>query len=78
MADEIVFNVTACGETGGYVARWDAGEGQGGITTQGETLAELEEMIADAVTGFFEEGRLPRRVVLHFAEDPVVALKAAA
>ncbi len=50
----IVFNVTACQETGGYVARWDDKAGHGGITTQGETLAELEEMIADAVAGYFE------------------------
>jgi predicted RNase H-like HicB family nuclease len=77
MPSEITFNVTACGETGGYVARWDAGE-KGGITTQGETLAELEEMIADAVAGYFEGAKPPRRIRLHFAEDPVVALKAAA
>lgn len=54
----IVFNVTACQETGGYVARWDDEPGRGGITTQGETLSELEEMIADAVAGFFETDRL--------------------
>jgi predicted RNase H-like HicB family nuclease len=75
---EIIFNVTACDETGGYVARWDAGPIKGGITTQGETLAELEEMIADAVAGYFEGAERPRCVRLHFAQDPVVALKAAA
>jgi predicted RNase H-like HicB family nuclease len=71
---EIIFNVTACHETGGYVARWDDAPGQGGITTQGETLSELEEMIADAVSGYFETGDWPRKVKLHFAEDPVLAL----
>jgi predicted RNase H-like HicB family nuclease len=75
---EIIFNVTPCDETGGYVARWDAGAKKGGITTQGETLAELEEMIADAVAGYFEGTKPPLRVRLHFAEDPVFPLKAAA
>jgi predicted RNase H-like HicB family nuclease len=70
----IIFNVTACQDTGGYVARWDDEPGKGGITTQGETLSELEEMIADAVTGYFEAAKRPQSVKLHFAEDPVVAL----
>jgi hypothetical protein len=35
-------------------------------------------MIADAVAGYFEGAQAPRRVRLHFAEDPVLALKAAA
>jgi len=70
---EIIFNVTACQETGGYVARWDDLPGQGGITTQGESLSELEEMIADAVAGYFESNR-PQTVKLHFVDDPVLAL----
>jgi predicted RNase H-like HicB family nuclease len=70
----IVFNVTACQETGGYVARWDDKPGHGGITTQGETLSELEEMIADAVTGYFDAANRPQKVRLHFVEDPVLAL----
>jgi predicted RNase H-like HicB family nuclease len=70
----LVFNVTACQETGGYVARWDDKPGHGGITTQGETLSELEEMIADAVNGYFEGPNRPQKVKLHFVEDPVLAL----
>ena len=70
----IVFNVTACQETGGYVARWDDKPGHGGITTQGETLSELEEMITDAVAGYFEATKRPQKVKLHFVEDPVLAL----
>jgi predicted RNase H-like HicB family nuclease len=70
----IVFNVTACQETGGYVARWNDLPGHGGITTQGETLSELEEMIADAVGGYFDKSNRPQKVKLHFVEDPVLAL----
>ncbi len=41
-----------CEDTGGYVARWDDPEG-GGITTQGDTFAELDAMVRDAVEGYF-------------------------
>jgi predicted RNase H-like HicB family nuclease len=71
---EIVFIVTPCLETGGYVARWDNGPDQGGITTQADSFSELDEMVADAVGGYFEASERPRRVKLHFAEDPVLAL----
>ncbi len=36
----------------GFAARWDDPSG-GGITTQGENLAELQEMVRDAVDGYF-------------------------
>jgi predicted RNase H-like HicB family nuclease len=52
--NEITFTVEACAETGGFVARWDDERGRGRITTQGDTLAELHTMIADAVSGYFE------------------------
>ena len=39
----------------------------GGITTQGDTLAELHAMVADAVKGYYEPGEHPRQVRLHFA-----------
>jgi predicted RNase H-like HicB family nuclease len=57
--NEITFSIEACRETGGYVARWDDPKG-GGITTQGDTLAELHAMIADAVKGYFDPGRKPQ------------------
>jgi predicted RNase H-like HicB family nuclease len=75
---EIVFTVTPCPETGGYVARWNDDAHQGGITTQGETLAELEEMISDAISGYFEGPNRPHAVRLHFVEDPVLDVKLAA
>ena len=70
---EIAFLVEACPETGGFVARWDDPKG-GGIVTQGDSLAELHTMIADAVKGYFDSGQHPRHVRLHFVEDPVLAL----
>ena len=70
---EITFQVEADTESGGYVARWDDPKG-GGITTEDETLAELQTMVADAVGGYFESGAAPAKVRLHFAEDPVIAV----
>ena len=70
---EITFQVTPCHETGGYVARWDDSNG-GGISTQGDTLDELNRMVTDAVMGYFEPGQHPRRVRLHFVEDPALVL----
>jgi predicted RNase H-like HicB family nuclease len=72
--EQIVFVVTTCSETGGYVARWDNAPGHGGITTQADSFSELEEMIADAVGGYLEPSDRPKQVKLHFAEDPVLAL----
>ena len=71
---EITFTIESCPETGGFVARWDDAPGQGGITTQGDSFAELDVMIADAVNGFFDPAERPQRVRLHFVEDPIVAL----
>ena len=71
---EITFTVEACGESGGFVARWDDVPEKGGITTQGDTLAELHTMIADAVSGYFDQKNCPSRVRLHFAQDPVLSL----
>ena len=70
---EITVNVEPCVETGGFVARWDDPRG-GGITTQGDTLAELQGIVTDAVSGYFEAGEAPARVRLHFDQDPVFAV----
>jgi len=71
---EITFHVEPCAETGGYVARWDAPKGHGGITTQGDSFAELDAMITDAVGGYFEPKERPKRIRLHFSQDPVLAI----
>ena len=71
---EITFTITPCDETGGFVARWDDRPGRGGITTQGDSFAELDTMIADAVNGYFEPAQRPQRVRMHFVEDPLVSL----
>jgi predicted RNase H-like HicB family nuclease len=71
---EITFTVESCAETGGYVARWDDEPHRGGITTQGDSLAELNAMVRDAVNAYFDPERRPIRVRLHFLEDPVVAM----
>jgi predicted RNase H-like HicB family nuclease len=70
---EIIFQVEPCAQTGGYVARWDAPRG-GGITTQGDSFAELDAMIADAVGGYFEPKQRPKRIRLHFSQDPILAV----
>lgn len=70
---ELVFTVTPCPETGGFVARWDDPTG-GGICTQGDTFAELQDMVTDAVRGYFEGETLPDRLRLHFTQDPVLAV----
>lgn len=70
--NEITFKIDPCSETGGFVARWDDAPGRGGITTQGDSFAELQAMITDAVDGYFEPALKPKRVRLHFLEDPTL------
>ena len=69
----LTFDVSMCADTGGYVARWDDPAG-GGITTQGDTFAELDAMVRDAVDGYFQDRERPSAVKLHFVEDPVLAV----
>lgn len=70
---DIRFEVACCDEDGGFVARWDDPAG-GGICTQGDSIADLESMVRDAVEGYFAEGEKPRRVQLHFVQDPLLLL----
>ena len=66
---EIVFTVERDEDSGWFVAHWGNPKG-GGITTQGKGLHHLEEMIRDAVSGYFESETMPHSVRLHFMEDP--------
>jgi len=66
---ELVFTVTPCAETGEFVARWDDPAG-GGICTQGDTLAELEGMVTDAVHGYFDGTTLPTAVRFQHGVSP--------
>ena len=67
------FEVTSCADTGGYVARWDDPAG-GGITTEGDSFAELDAMVRDAVAGYFADRTMPTELRLHFVDDPVLAV----
>jgi hypothetical protein len=72
---EITFNVERCEESGMLIASWDEPDGKGGITTQGQDLTELQEMVKDAVLCHFDESAVPEAVRLHFVNDPVVATR---
>lgn len=73
---EIIFTVERDEDSPVLVASWDDPSGKGGITTQGEDLRELQEMIQDATLGYFRAlgVKAPESVRLHFATDPQLAL----
>ena len=70
---DLRFEVMACPDTGGFVARWDDPNG-GGITTQGDSFAELDAMVRDAVAGYFTDETKPSALRLHFIDDPVLSV----
>ena len=70
--DEITFEVSRDEESGWLIACWDAPDGSGGITTQGEDLRDLQAQIVDAVATHFEQQEAPRRIRLHFISDPIL------
>ena len=72
--EEITLQVQRDERSGWLVAWWDDPDGTGGITTQGDSFAELDVMITDAVDGYFEPKRRPKRIRLHFSQDPVLAV----
>jgi predicted RNase H-like HicB family nuclease len=69
----LIFQVST--EDGVFLARWDDPQG-GGIATEGNSLSELQEMIEDAVQGYFHGAKESIKVVLHFADDPVLMVAA--
>lgn len=74
--ETITLTITRDEESDWLIARWDDPAG-GGIVTEGQTVAELQAMIADAVDGYFGAKGVakPSSVRLHFVEDPVMALE---
>lgn len=72
MTKEVVFNVTR-EDKGGFFGFWDDPLG-GGISTQGDNLAHLQEMIEDAVLCHFDKEDVPSRVKLHFVEDTILSI----
>ena len=72
MLDEITLQVERDNDSGWLVASWDAPDGKGGITTQGEDLRDLQQQVTDAVAAFFDEGKVPTRIRLHFVNDPIL------
>ncbi len=72
---DITFGIERDEDDGVFIASWDDPHG-GGITTQGADLRELQDMIVDAVGGYFKAAGIPAplRVRLHFISDPELAL----
>lgn len=73
MPEEITFTMEKDAESDMLVASWDDPSREGGITTQGTDLKDLQEMVSDAVRCHFEGPERPQRVRLHFVTDPVLA-----
>jgi predicted RNase H-like HicB family nuclease len=71
MAKEITFVVEKDEDSGWLVAGWDDPAG-GGITTQGQDLADLQKSLKEAVHCHFDAKRPPRAIRLHFVNDPVL------
>jgi hypothetical protein len=70
---EITLKVERDEESGWFVASWDAAGGRGGITTQGRDLGDLQHNVREAVRCYFDQGKTPRTIRLHFVTDPVLA-----
>lgn len=66
--NEIIFLVQEAAE-GGYEARALSAS----IFTEADTLAELREMVRDAVACHFEDDERPSLIRLHFVRDEVLA-----
>jgi predicted RNase H-like HicB family nuclease len=58
--DEITLQVERDEDSGWLVASWDAPNGAGGITTQGQDLRDLQQQVTEAVAAYFDEGAVPR------------------
>lgn len=72
--NEITLLVVRDEESGGYVASWDEPRGNGGITTQGADLTELQTNIREAVRCHFGSAKAPQVIRMHFITDPVLVV----
>jgi len=70
--DQITLRIQRDDENGWLVASWDAPDGAGGITTQGQDVSDLQQQVTEAVATYFDEGTAPRRIRLHFVSNPVL------
>jgi hypothetical protein len=70
--DEITLQVQHDEESGLLVASWDAPDGSGGITTQGQDLRDLQQQVTEAVAAHFDDGTAPHSIRLHFVDDPIL------
>lgn len=68
----ITFVVQRDDESGWLCAWWDDPSGQGGMSTQGEDLRQLQQQITEAVAVHFEVGAAPRRIRIHFVNDAIL------
>lgn len=69
---ELTFTVERDEDNGWLVASWDAPE-DGGITTQGRDLQELQQQLREAVRCHFGT-EAPAQMRLHFTHDPLLAV----
>ncbi len=67
--NELIFLVEEAPE-GGYTAR-ALGKA---IFTEADNIAELHEMIRDAVRCHFDEGQEPKVIRLHFVREEIIAV----
>ncbi len=71
---EVTFTISMNPETGKLIASWDDPVHGGGITTQADSLDQLQREIVDAVLCHFDEDELPQRVKVHFQDDPSISV----
>ena len=70
--EEITFQVQRDEQSGLLTAWWDDSNGEGGITTQGQDLRDLQQQITEAVGVHFDDGAAPSRIRVHFVSDPIL------
>jgi len=69
----VQFEIEQDEEANVFVASWDDPTG-GGIATQARSLSELYDAIQESVRSHFADRPAPRKVTLHFKNDPILQL----